>query len=151
MLNTANLDDRGIRLKLDGSPRKVSLKRGEQEWTAERLAVLKSMWADGYSQAEIADALGLSSRGAVSGKLSRLGLSKRERKIRRVVLPEVDPTLLLSDVPPERRIPLIDLEPEHCRFFCGDVGAEDGGFCPDHTIAGTSWCLHHYRVTHAPR
>jgi len=47
-------------------------------WSAEELALLKSLWASGRSAAQIANRLGYS-RNAVCAKLTRLGL-KRGRK-----------------------------------------------------------------------
>lgn len=43
-------------------------------WTDERIESLKSMWLDGYTATQIADALGSVSRNAVIGKAHRLGL-----------------------------------------------------------------------------
>lgn len=47
------------------------------DWTAERIALLKRLRDDGASYAAIAAQLGIS-RGAVSGKVDRLGLATRE-------------------------------------------------------------------------
>jgi GcrA cell cycle regulator len=49
-----------------------------QTWTAERVELLKQMWADGLSASTIAGRLGAGiSRNAVIGKVHRLGLSGR--------------------------------------------------------------------------
>lgn len=45
-------------------------------WTEERVEELKSLHAAGLSASLIADRMGLESRGAICGKLHRLGLSK---------------------------------------------------------------------------
>ena len=46
-------------------------------WTEERLEKLRSMWADGQTASQIAEALGGVSRNAVIGKAHRLGLKSR--------------------------------------------------------------------------
>jgi GcrA cell cycle regulator len=49
-----------------------------QTWTAERVELLKQMWADGLSASTIAGRLGAGiTRNAVIGKVHRLGLSGR--------------------------------------------------------------------------
>src|SRR5687767_4326310 len=47
------------------------------KWTDERIELLKEMWANGRSAAQIAAHLGGISRSAVIGKLHRLGRSGR--------------------------------------------------------------------------
>ena len=48
-------------------------------WTAERIEILKQMWAEGRSASEIAQELGGVSRNAVIGKAHRLGLWEKKR------------------------------------------------------------------------
>lgn len=69
------LDARTPRWKGQHHPR-----AGEYEWTDERVATLKQMWADGEPMSAIMKALGLNSRGAVSGKISRLKLPAPKTK-----------------------------------------------------------------------
>lgn len=45
------------------------------EWTPERVELLKKLYEDGNSFSEIASTLGGTTRGAVGGKLNRLGLT----------------------------------------------------------------------------
>jgi GcrA cell cycle regulator len=52
-------------------------------WTDERVEVLKKLWADGLSAAQIANKLGEVTRNAVIGKVHRLGLAGRATTIRR--------------------------------------------------------------------
>lgn len=54
------------------------------DWTAERVERLKTLWAEGYSGAEIAIELGCRSRSAVIGKVHRLKLPKRGDESKRV-------------------------------------------------------------------
>lgn len=46
-------------------------------WTPERVEALKRMWKDGFSCSQIAKALGGTTRNAVIGKASRMGLTGR--------------------------------------------------------------------------
>lgn len=57
-------------------------------WTEERVELLKQLWADGISSAEIAVKLGGVSRNAVIGKIYRLGLSNKSNSKRSVAAPE---------------------------------------------------------------
>lgn len=43
-------------------------------------------------------------------------------------------------------IPLLDLEPHHCRWPIGDVGADDFGFCGHPKRAGVSYCEFHATI-----
>lgn len=57
-----------------------------------------------------------------------------------------------SDAPPNRRVPLLKLNPDGCRYFIGDTGTPDGGFCPDTQTNGSKYCLGHYlRCVQNPR
>ena len=53
-------------------------------WTEERVELLKKLWAEGISSAEIAVKLGGVSRNAVIGKIYRLGLSNKSSSQRNV-------------------------------------------------------------------
>jgi len=48
-------------------------------WTAERVELLKKLWAEGLSASQIAGELGGVTRNAVIGKVHRLGLSGRAK------------------------------------------------------------------------
>ncbi len=52
-------------------------------WPPADVETLKSMWIDGHSASQIADALGNVSRNAVIGKVHRLGLMRSERTARK--------------------------------------------------------------------
>lgn len=54
----------------------------KSDWTEDRVALLKKLWADGLSCSAIANRMGGITRNAVIGKVSRLGLSGRYSKIR---------------------------------------------------------------------
>src|ERR1700686_3952219 len=51
-------------------------------WTDERIDQLKSLWEQGMTASQIADALGGVSRNAVIGKAHRLGLQSRPSPVR---------------------------------------------------------------------
>ena len=46
-------------------------------WSEERVALLRKLWAEGYTGSEIANELGGVTRNAVIGKVHRLGLAAR--------------------------------------------------------------------------
>lgn len=53
-------------------------------WTDDRVALLKTLWADGFSASLIAGRIGEVTRNAVIGKVRRLGLPARGTTSRRV-------------------------------------------------------------------
>jgi GcrA cell cycle regulator len=61
-----------------------------RQWTAEHCEELKRLWTAGMSATGIATELGLT-RGAVLGKLSRLGLMGRGGAMRKDSAPESAP------------------------------------------------------------
>jgi GcrA cell cycle regulator len=61
-------------------------------WTDERIALLKKMWKEGKSAAEIAKMLGKGvTRNAVIGKAHRMGLSGRPSPIKKPAAPKKEP------------------------------------------------------------
>jgi GcrA cell cycle regulator len=52
-------------------------------WNEERTALLRQLWADGLPGGRIAARLGIESRGAVIGKINRLGLTRRAKPVLR--------------------------------------------------------------------
>jgi len=54
------------------------------DWTDAAVLQLKALWADGLSCSQIAGEIGCSSRSAVIGKVSRLGLERRAISPRRI-------------------------------------------------------------------
>jgi|SRR5687767_15168124 len=60
------------------------------------------------------------------------------------------PAALLPTVPPsEQGVPgvsLLDLQPHHCRWPIGEVGAADFHFCGDHRVEGRPYCSAHCRL-----
>ena len=68
-------------------------------WDAKQIALLKKLWADGQSAAQIGNRLGYS-RNAVCAKLLRMGLKRRHKpptaKPRIVPVPKQRPVLLAA-------------------------------------------------------
>lgn len=60
----------------------VASQKPSSGWTEERLETLRSMWFDGKTASEIAEALGGVSRNAVIGKAHRLGLKSRPSPVK---------------------------------------------------------------------
>ena len=115
-------------------------KAGETDWTPERVATLREMWAAGKTVTDIMIALDLGSRGAVSGKISRLGLSrvkpppehrgKTYRSEKRTV------SYVSRAVLPEGRLTFEDLTDAVCHF---PVGEPPFLFCGEPT-KGATYC-----------
>lgn len=179
------------------------------DWTPERIDRLKQLWADGYSASEIARTLGGTTRNAVIGKRSRLGLEARSvaggrpltrhiwgDELKRLVaegrsraemmvhfgvsesglrrrLEAVGLTARRSyrrasstpalrppqprkqrrpkepPTPPESKmIPLMDLEPESCRWPIGDPKDADFAFCGAKSKVGSPYCDHHDHIAY---
>jgi GcrA cell cycle regulator len=136
-------------------------------WTAERVAMLGKLCADGLSSAEIAEELGGITRNAVLGKVHRLGLSLLQQRTGRPRVPNpkrrrnypnkpkpqhfrVDnrPSEPIVDLPPEipvNPIPLLDLEHHHCRYPVADNPTL---FCGGRAVPGCSWCARHCGVVY---
>ncbi len=128
-------------------------------WTDERVALLRKMWGEGKTAAEIASTLGNVTRNAVIGKAHRLKLSNRispiqqnnkkpaapvrtEPKVssRKVVIREEDIQV--------KRIPLVELTPRQCRWPLGDPKEADFTFCGSNIVAGLPYCSGHAKMAY---
>jgi GcrA cell cycle regulator len=127
-------------------------------WTDERVSLLKKLWVEGKTAAEIAKELGGVTRNAVIGKAHRLKLSNRvspiqqnkkpvskqtptvvaEKKIQRIIEQDNDRT----------GISLLDLGSRACRWPLGDPREENFGFCGGHSIEGLPYCADHAKVAY---
>jgi GcrA cell cycle regulator len=125
------------------------------QWTAERVSLLRHLWASGASASAIAAQLGGLSRSAVLGKIYRL---------RRTV---ADPAVALKPRPPADHPPqadesaqpvspaseqrgkgLLELTNNCCRWPIGRRGQSEIFFCgvPEADLArGMPYCLRHAR------
>lgn len=141
-------------------------------WDDDRIALLKTLWANGLSALQIATRIGGTTRNAVIGKIHRLGLAgranpyknpgsrmvaKRPRTtpvstkhiaaVRAAVkvrtMPEF-PTEPLTEVADVVRVfSVADLEPHHCRWISGDPKQPGWGYCGDTQVPGQSYCAAH--------
>lgn len=139
-------------------------------WNEERIALLRSYYAEGLSMSEIASRLGGVTRNAVIGKATRLGLHRayhnspmariNTRPPRRRTPPAPKPvskapTFPTAPVPSpaEDDIPtktLMDLEPGDCRWRVDKpLGSDPYGFCAKETLPGLTFCEGHARRAYA--
>ncbi|MGH1456540.1 MAG: GcrA family cell cycle regulator [Alphaproteobacteria bacterium] len=145
-------------------------------WTDDRVSLLKRLWGEGHTAAEIAKELGGVTRNAVIGKAHRLKLSNRvspiqqnrkpanknvERKapVERV-LKSPTATTTINRTPSPRKVKeevfvpsgdlydLMDLQPRMCRWPSGDPKEEGFGFCGSKTISGIPYCAEHAKVAY---
>lgn len=125
-------------------------------WTDDRVALLKKLWTEGKTAAEIAKELGGVTRNAVIGKAHRLKLSNRVSPIQQNKKPaapkkkvEAPSTkeILLNDADRET-VALIDLGARECRWPIGDPRDENFGFCGCPALAGLPYCLEHSKVAY---
>ena len=134
--------------------------RADDDWTDDRLAILKTMWADGATASAIAERLGLS-RSAVLGMIFRL-----RRRAAKKEQPEADASGALKRrrrSRPSRRgtrpkksrrrgISLLELTNETCRFPHGEPGARGFFFCGmlgADLEGGRPYCDCHARIAYS--
>jgi GcrA cell cycle regulator len=130
-------------------------------WTDERVALLKKLWGEGRTAAEIAKVLGGSfTRNAVIGKAHRLKLSSRISPITGTTA-KVKPAntqrthVVRAKAPPPlpikinvKGIKLIDLKERMCRWPLGDPQDPDFKFCGCNTVPGMPYCPDHARMAY---
>lgn len=134
-------------------------------WTDERVSLLKQLWGEGKTAAEIAQELGGVTRNAVIGKAHRLKLSGRVSPIQQNKKPaakikakkpekfqasntNVAPFIPDTSDDQKERIALMDLGPKMCRWPLGDPRQENFGFCGSTTIDGIPYCMKHAQVAY---
>lgn len=130
-------------------------------WTDERVALLKKLWGEGKTAAEIATTLGGVTRNAVIGKAHRLKLSNRMSPIQANKKTKAPANTSKPPVPVQKRVrkkdveipkgkglKLMDLAPSMCRWPSGDPQEEDFGFCGEKCVAGLPYCDDHARVAY---
>ena len=95
------------------------------EWTAERVELLKELWADGLSARQIAESLGQVTRNAVIGKAHRLGLSTRT-------------------VPSKPMIGMLNPVTDRvCQWPIGNPGEKEFHFCGKPSSVNRPYCEDH--------
>lgn len=132
-------------------------------WTDERVALLKKLWGEGKTAAEIASALGGITRNAVIGKAHRLKLSNRLSPIQPTTKKNVKPAANTSNPPPEKKparvqapvtipagqgLALADLNSRQCRWPDGDPREANFGFCGHTIVPGLPYCPDHAKVAY---
>lgn len=145
-------------------------------WTEERVELLKTLWAEGLSAAQIANKMGGVTRNAVIGKVHRLGLSGRAtpakpqrgrilaaEKREDAAAPAESPrmTAKAAAAPePEFIAPLVldsgdpttvsTIKNNMCKWPIGDPAKDDFHFCGQPTMPGKSYCAYHARMAFQP-
>lgn len=127
-------------------------------WTDERVALLKRLWGEGKTAAEIASELGGVTRNAVIGKAHRLKLSNRVSPIQQNKKPAPAAN---KPAPAEKKIrqtleqdnnrigvSMMDLDARSCRWPLGDPRDERFSFCGDGNIPGLPYCEAHSKVAY---
>ena len=141
-------------------------------WTDDRVSILKKLWGDGHTAAEIAKQLGGVTRNAVIGKAHRLKLSNRVSPIQQNKKPAnkntprktVEKVKVVSSTPVSKvaaptttkaeavssgtLYSLLDLKPRMCRWPSGDPREEGFGFCGETSISGIPYCEEHAKVAY---
>lgn len=143
-------------------------------WTDERVELLKKLWAEGLSAAQIANKMGGVTRNAVIGKVHRLGLSGRATPAKpqrgcapslehkeTVVAPKERRPEVKSVIPePEFIAPLVlesgdrttvaTISNNMCKWPIGDPARDDFHFCGQSTLSGKSYCAYHAHLAFQP-
>lgn len=135
-------------------------------WTDDRIALLKKLWAEGRTAAEIAKAIGGEiTRNAVIGKAHRLKLASRSSPItetERAAPAKVKKPANTQKVPAPRvrampaapvhinvkGIKMVDLKERMCRFPLGDPKDPDFKFCGCTSAPGLPYCADHARIAY---
>lgn len=126
-------------------------------WTDERVALLRKMWSEGKTAAEIAKELGGVTRNAVIGKAHRLKLSNRVSPIqqnnKKPVKAEEKPVRRLAPVKPQAHIKIkgvkmVDLRDKMCRWPLGDPREADFIFCGCQSVPGLPYCPDHAKMAY---
>lgn len=129
-------------------------------WTEERVALLRRLWGEGKTAAEIAHALGDVTRNAVIGKAHRLKLSNRISPIQQNTKKPVarandskpqtrvkKPTIREEDIKIEGRS-LSELKDKMCRWPIGDPKDDNFMFCGCLAVSGLPYCPDHSRIAY---
>ena len=144
-------------------------------WTDERVELLKTLWAEGLSAAQIANKMGGVTRNAVIGKVHRLGLSGRAtpakpqrgcgpttgrqeertptakpvRQEIKPVIPEPESIAALV-LDSGDRTTVATIKNNMCKWPIGDPAKDDFHFCGQPAVTGKSYCTYHARMAFQP-
>ncbi len=141
-------------------------------WTEERVTILKKLWGEGRTAAEIAKELGGVTRNAVIGKAHRLKLSSRVSPIqqnnkksvktmetKKVVAKQQAPIRVVTRSKSKVTIDadaimsgngysLADLKEKMCRWPIGDPRDDNFKFCGCRSVPGIPYCKDHAQVAY---
>ena len=122
--------DRGVRKwmgrgRWSRSRNSTRLERVEPTWTSERIELLKLLWDEGVTTAEIGRRIGVS-KNAVVGKVHRIGLVPR----------------IVKEAPAPRRN-IFEFTGPACMWPIGHPTDDDFHFCGGRPVAGKPYCEHH--------
>lgn len=127
-------------------------------WTEERVDLLKKLWGEGKTAAEIAKELGGVTRNAVIGKAHRLKLSNRVSPIQQNKKPapaaKPQPEKKKPTIPESSgdmsadRYTLEELKGSMCRWPSGDPQEEHFGFCGETSVPGLPYCHEHAKLAY---
>ncbi|HLI10567.1 MAG TPA: GcrA family cell cycle regulator [Alphaproteobacteria bacterium] len=114
------------------------------DWTEERIAILRRLWAQGLSASQIAEQLGSVTRNAVIGKAHRLGLAGRPSPIKNT--PEV-----AAPSPRAVKYKPTNYKGPACQWPIGDPTSQDFEFCGAPTEPGRPYCAAHCEAAYIRR
>ncbi len=126
-------------------------------WTDDRVTLLKQLWGEGKTAAEIAKVLGDGiTRNAVIGKAHRLKLSSRLSPIQQNTVKKPKGDAAPRAPRPQIKLPefkgkslnLIDLSNNMCRWPSGDPKEENFSFCGCEVVPGLPYCATHASIAY---
>jgi GcrA cell cycle regulator len=134
-------------------------------WTDERVTLLKKLWCEGKTAAEIAKELGSVTRNAVIGKAHRLKLSNRVSPIQQGPVKPAAPRMKAEDIRPEpvrrvapansdaapikvKGVSMVDLKDKMCRWPLGDPKDPKFHFCGCNSVPGLPYCTDHAKMAY---
>lgn len=145
-------------------------------WTDDRVSLLKKLWSEGKTAAEIAGELGGVTRNAVIGKAHRLKLSSRVSPIqqnkKKTAKPEADSVPVKKEKPaaksnktaaaapktrPAEEVAIIqkgdgvhmaELKERMCRWPIGDPRDAEFRFCGCKVHSGLPYCAEHAKMAY---
>ncbi len=132
-------------------------------WTDERVALLKKLWCEGKTAADIARELGGVTRNAVIGKAHRLKLSNRispiqqdnqKPSITHLSLREKPLAVMArpanTDIPLKsgKGVKMSDLKDRMCRWPSGDPRDANFSFCGCQSVPGLPYCPDHAKAAY---
>ncbi len=126
-------------------------------WSDDRVAVLKRLWGEGKTAAEIAKELGEGvTRNAVIGKAHRLKLSSRlspiQQNTKKIKSDKVKPVQRrpMKNIPvfKGKEVKMEDLREKMCRWPHGDPQSTEFSFCGCNIVEGLPYCPEHAKIAY---